>query len=371
MNAITVTYETVVADCDDSIPWYWAKFLELAAIDQLVGLPVAARVEVIWERTCEIEDHKIHISITELGVHTPEVDGPPCLYLYAPRATLKFRCENLDIAFRAVTMCYNRDPDITEKDLHHSREWGLVSSLFGGTIDEKHKILLDRKIEKDVAEAWNKESFIAGLATEPYRVGTGKFTTQFKRSEPYSATIAIERGVHNDHGTAILLEQANRRCVLTRSVYDLSDEDTFWVVMNDWASFQPKRSKPRVAPGSLFFPAEYTHVMEQYWDYLDDPTKHPDVKVDALYYAQMQQYTAAVSSMDFSDFEPQPADVAPEKSQRVAGLAALSRRCLIQDACDYWGSTQDQAQEESDTDSHCFAPAQDVHNVDACAGDSV
>jgi hypothetical protein len=85
----------------------------------------------------------------------------------------------------------------------------------------------------------------------------------------------------------------------------------------------------------------------------------------------MQQYTAAVSSMDLSDFEPQPADVAPEKSQRVAGLAALSRRCLIQDACDYWGSTQDQAQEESDTESRGFAPAQDVHNVDTCAGGSV
>jgi hypothetical protein len=131
MNAITVTYETKIADCDDTIPWYWTKFLELAAADQLVGLPVIARVGVIWTRICEIEYFKIHIYLTELGVHTHEVDGPPFLCLYAPRATLKVRCESLDIAFKAVTICYNRDPDISEKDLHHSREWGLVASLFG------------------------------------------------------------------------------------------------------------------------------------------------------------------------------------------------------------------------------------------------
>jgi hypothetical protein len=141
--------------------------------------------------------------------------------------------------------------------------------------------------------------------------------------------------------------------------------------MKDWATFQPKLSKPRVTPGSLFFPAEYTHIMQECWEYLDDPTKHPDVKVDAPYFPYIQQYTAAVSVMDFSEFEPQPADIAPEKSQRVAQQAALSRRCMVQDACDYWGSPQDQAQEESVTDSYGFAPAQDGHNVDTCAGDSV
>jgi hypothetical protein len=268
-------------------------------------------------------------------------------------------------------MCYDQDPGISEKDLLHSKEWGLVASIFGGTVDKKHLIQLDRQIEKDVAAAWNKETFVAGLASEPCRVGNGKFTTQFKPDEPYSATFAIERGVHSDHGTAIFFEQANRRCLLTRRVYGISDEDTFWEVMKDWATFQPRLSKPRVAPGTFFFPAEYTHVVEKYWDYLEDPTKHPESKVDAQYYSSMQQYTAAVALMDFSDFEPQPDSMAPEKSQRIASLAALSRRCLVQDACDDWASPQEQAQEESDTDSHGFAPAQDVHNVDTCAGDPV
>jgi hypothetical protein len=137
--------------------------------------------------------------------------------------------------------------------------------------------------------------------------------------------------------------------------------------MKDWATFQPRLSKPRVAPGSLFYPAEHSHMFEQYWDYLDHPTKHPQAKVDS----NMQRYTEAVVPMDFSDFVPQPDSEASDKSQRVASLAALSRRCLVQDACDYWKSPQERAQEESDTESHGFAPAQDVHNVDTCAGDSV
>jgi hypothetical protein len=75
--------------------------------------------------------------------------------------------------------------------------------------------------------------------------------------------------------------------------------------------------------------------------------------------------------MDLSDFETQLDSMAPDKSQRVANLAALSRRCLVQDAQDYWTTPQEQAQEESVTEQYGFAPAQDVHIVDACAGDPV
>jgi hypothetical protein len=218
---------------------------------------------------------------------------------------------------------------------------------------------------------WNKETFIHGLASAPYRVGTGKFAAQFKPGKPYSATIAIEKGVHDDQGAAILFEQSNRRCLITRRVYGISDENTFWTVMKDWAQFQPKLAKPRVDPGTLFYPAEYSHMIELYWDYLDDPTKHPDVSPTASYYASMSSYSQAVSSMDFSSFTPQPDVEASEKSQRVSQSAALSRRWPVQDATDYWSSIQDHAQEESVTVVHGFAPAQDVHNVDTCVEDSV
>jgi hypothetical protein len=266
-------------------------------------------------------------------------------------------------------MCYDHEPEILDK--HHGKEWALVTSIFGGIIDPRHKVELTQQIDLEVATAWNKETFVDGLASIPYRVGTGKFAAQFKPGKPYSATIAIEKGVHNEHGTAILFEQDNRRCLITRRIYDISDEDTFWEVMKDWAQFQPKLAKPRVDPGLLYYPAEYSHMFEQYWDHLENPTMHPEVDSSAQYFPAMTLYAEAVSSMDLSDFTPQPDAEAPEKSQRVASLAALSRRCPIQDATDYWSSIQDQAQEESVTVEHGFAPAQDVHNVDTCTGDSV
>jgi hypothetical protein len=152
----------------------------------------------------------------------------------------------------------------------------LIASIFGGTVDDKHRVHLERKVGTEEAAAWNKETFVAGLATQPYRIGIGKFAARFKPDEPYSATIAIEKGVHGEHGTAIFFEQENRRCLLSRRVYGISDDDALWYVMKDWAQFQPRLSKPRVDPGLLYYPAEYTHVFEKYWDVLNGPTQHSD-----------------------------------------------------------------------------------------------
>jgi hypothetical protein len=85
----------------------------------------------------------------------------------------------------------------------------------------------------------------------------------------------------------------------------------------------------------------------------------------------MSQYAVAAAKLDFSDFTPLPDVEAPEKSQRISSSGALSRRCPVQDANDYWSSPQDQAQEECVTVSSGFAPAPGVHNVDTGAGDSV
>jgi hypothetical protein len=203
-----------------------------------------------------------------------------------------------------------------------------------------------------------------GLASEPYRISTGKFAAQFKPDKPYSATIAIEKGLHDDHGTAILFEEPNRRCLITRRILRKSDEETFWQVMTDWAQFQPRKAKPRVNSGQIFYPTEYSHIFEAHWDFIQDPS--PDLATSA----PMAQYAFAASGLDFSDCTPLPDVEAPEKSQRVSSVGALSRRCPIQDANDYWSSPQDQAQEECVTVSCGFAPAPDVHNVDTGAGDS-
>jgi hypothetical protein len=78
----------------------------------------------------------------------------------------------------------------------------------------------------------------------------------------------------------------------------------------------------------------------------------------------MKVMAEALAPMVLDSWEPQPDSVAPEKSQRLARLAALSRRCPIMDALDYWKSPEEQAQEECATGEQGFAPAQDVHNVD-------
>jgi hypothetical protein len=152
-------------------------------------------------------------------------------------------------------------------------------------------------------------------------------------------------------------------------LYKVSDDVAFWEVMKDWAQFQARFAKPRVNPGQLFFPSEYSHMFEVYWDFLQNPTEHPDVCSTAPYFVPMSQYSVAAAQLDFSDFTPRPEVEAPEKCQRVSSEGALSRRCPVQDANDYLSSPEDQAQEESVTVSCGFAPEPDVHNVDTGAGD--
>jgi hypothetical protein len=73
----------------------------------------------------------------------------------------------------------------------------------------------------------------------------------------------------------------------------------------------------------------------------------------------MSEMASNLSQMDLSHFAPQAEAQAPEKSCRIARTVALSRRCPIQDATDYWASP-----EEVGTGSGGSPPGQDVHNVD-------
>jgi hypothetical protein len=198
---------------------------------------------------------------------------------------------------------------------------------------------------EQVAE-WNKETFIAGLAAQPYGAGLGKFTAKFNPEEPYSATIAIEKGVHEERATAIFFEQGVHRCLLTRRLYKVSEDEALWYTMKDWAEFHPKRSARRQDPGQLYYPAEYTHVFQKYWDFLNDPTQHPDCSESDHTKSSMQYMAAALSEMNLENWQPQLSDVSPEKSQRVAHDAALSRRYPIHDSVDYWPPPAEQVCEE-------------------------
>jgi hypothetical protein len=120
------------------------------------------------------------------------------MIFYAPKATFKLRCESLDVAWIAITICYGQEPVMRPGDQHHTKEWALIAAIDGGTVDDKHRVLLEGEHDSEAVTVWNKETFIAGLATQPYGTGLGKFTARFHPDEPYSATIAIEHGTHGD-----------------------------------------------------------------------------------------------------------------------------------------------------------------------------
>jgi hypothetical protein len=256
--------------------------------------------------------------------------------------------------FMLPAIRYGKPPigtaDPTLSECHHTKEWALIASIDGGEVADKHKVQLVGKHELEKVATWNKETFIAGVATQPYGAGLGKFTAKFNPDEPYSATIAIEKGTHDEHGAAIFFEQGVRRCLLTRRLYGLSDDQALWHMMMDWAHFRPSRSKPRRDPGQLFFPDQCSHIFERYWDVLCDPVQHPefpDFQETDKTISYMQAMTIGISGMSLGNWVPLPEAQAPEKSIRVAHTAALSRRCPIQDASDYWGTLEDQAKEEA------------------------
>jgi hypothetical protein len=178
-------------------------------------------------------------------------------------------------------------------------------------------------------------------------VGLYFVTAKFDSEEPYAATIAVEKGVHDERATAIFFEQGVHRCLLTRRIEGGTADEALWLAMKDWAEFQPKRSSRRVDPGQLFYPAEYTHVFQKYWDVLNDPLQHSESRVETdRTKSFMFDMARALEDKVLDNWEPQPSELASERAQRIAHDGALSRRFPIQDSVDYWSEPQEQAVEE-------------------------
>jgi hypothetical protein len=126
--------------------------------------------------------------------------------------------------------------------------------------------------------------------------------------------------------------------------------------------YPPGLAKPRRDPGQLYYPAETTHIVQKYWDVLNDPRAHPDCSESDHTKKSMTEMASALSSMSLNSWEPLVDAEAPDKSCRVSHNAALSRRCPIPDATDYWLPVEGQA--EAVTDFSDAAPGQDRHNID-------
>jgi hypothetical protein len=88
----------------------------------------------------------------------------------------------------------------------------------------------------------------------------------------------------------------------------------------------------------LFYPNEFSHVFEKYWDCLACLDQHPDFKNDPEYTQYcMTLFSRGLSGMAAQGtFELRPSTEAKEEDVLVPEHAAVSRLCPIQDGLDYW-----------------------------------
>jgi hypothetical protein len=148
--------------------------------------------------------------------------------------------------------------------------------------------------------------------------------------------MAIQKGVHNDCGTAILFTQDERRRLLLDTLHGKTVEETMWHMMSEWARFQPRATHPKSDFGQLYYPAEFSHVFEQYWQVLEQPLAHADAHKESDFTKEwVQEYTAALQGQSPPGQLLLDSD-ATEGCQIIAKQAACSRCCMIQEAHNFW-----------------------------------
>jgi hypothetical protein len=93
--------------------------------------------------------------------------------------------------------------------------------------------------------------------------------------------------------------------------------------------------KPAVC---LYYPAEFSHIFEKYWNHLPNLYEHPDFTSETPFcQEQMNRFSEALSTMDLSDLQPLVSAEALAKNVETVEDAAISRLRLVQDGLDFWG----------------------------------
>jgi hypothetical protein len=59
-----------------------------------------------------------------------------------------------------------------------------------------------------------------------------------------------------------LLRTGSHRCCLLNTAYGLTDEEGLLTGLSGWATFHPRKKRPRQNPGHLHYPNESSHVFE-------------------------------------------------------------------------------------------------------------
>jgi hypothetical protein len=95
---------------------------------------------------------------------------------------------------------------------------------------------------------------------------------------------------------------------------------------------------PRQIPGYLYYPNEFSHVFEKYWDQFACLDQRPDFASESEY-AQycMTLFSRGLSGMaSQGTFELRASAESKDEDVPVAERAASSRLRPIQDGLDYW-----------------------------------
>jgi hypothetical protein len=187
--------------------------------------------------------------------------------------------------------------------------------------------------------AWNQRVADAGRRTQKYDKGVDRFVRKFDPEQEMVATISIAKGVHQDHGLAVYATQQKRRCLLLGTIYGRTDEDALWCALMWWDSLQLRKKRTRQMPGQLFYPVEHSHVLEKYWDYLENLEYHPEFSQESEFtQGCMKHCSSALSKLNLADCTPRVSAEAKQSDLETVEDAAISRMHPIQDGSDMWGN---------------------------------
>jgi hypothetical protein len=305
INSMSVTYSISWEGCDGSTEWLLSKFDEAAQAGQLTPLSVFARQGLTWTAVLRKENNSFRAVLHEKRVDgiivcIPEEEEIPLYLFHGPRAEIKMRCLNLPVVEQYLQTLYNGQVVCTARLL--GTEWATIGALgdgiSSGEIPAKHRVIRDDSV-KIQAEAWNQRIRDAGLKTQNYDKGFERFVRKFYPDQEMESTIAIVKGAHHEHGTAVSISQHGRRCLLLDTLYGLSDEEALWYTLMTWAKFQPRLKRPRQEPGQFFYLVELSHVFDMYGDYLNKPEAHPEACQELPFIQDcMTHYSASLSELD-------------------------------------------------------------------------
>jgi hypothetical protein len=361
---VSITYDTdweglyTTEEGEISTDWGWTKFNEQFHEESLMAPPALASGQGVWNASVRKENNSMRIILKEAGIWAPEdPDGPPPMILFGSKAVVKIRTtEQGPAALLEMTtvlgILYQGRYQI-EREVP-SKEWALVGS-FGGGVIPMHFLSDPPEISLETMMSGNGDILEAALKTQNYDKGFDKFIRKFDPSQEMLALVSVEEGFQGDHGWAVAFKQGPRRCILLDTTDGLTKKESMWVALSAWAAFEPRHNKPRLKPGTLYYPDEASHIFQDFWDHLGNLPAAPGFDQCSLICQQcMATFSEALHGLDCRSWETLPVADAPEKLAKIAKDAAISRVRPIADGPNQWDMHRSSA--DTDGSAHATAP---------------